>query len=296
MIEQVRPVRAGVKPVSRMTGRRMDAGLIFKLGIAILWAVVVLFPLWWVFNVVFSPSGIPIALNPRLYPSSLSAGIEKIAMVLAETDFLRATVVTGLYAVVQIGGMLLLTSMAAYEFALFRFPGKDFLFLFALSSLMVPPAVTIIPLFRIVAGLRWINTFAGLAVPGMASAFTLFIFRQFMEKLPRELIDAASIDGAGHFGIWHRVIMPLCGNAVMAVTVWSFVTIWGNYLWPLVVISRPSMQTISLITAAVVGQRSWRTMDFAMATFFLASIPPILVYLFLQRYIVQSVSLSGLKG
>ncbi len=296
MIDPVRSVRVSGRSVPRTPARRLDAAILLKLGVAILWAAVVLFPLWWVFNVVFSPSGIPIALSPRLYPSSLSAGIGKLATVLAETDFLRATLVTGLYAAFQIGGMLLLTSMAAYEFALFKFPGKDFLFLFALSSLMVPPAVTIIPLFRIVAGLRWINTFAGLAVPGMASAFTLFIFRQFMEKLPRELIDAASIDGAGHFGIWRRIIMPLCGNAVMAVTVWSFVTIWGNYLWPLVVISRPSMQTISLITAAVVGQRSWRTMDFAMATFFLASIPPILVYLFLQRYIVQSARLSGLKG
>ncbi len=269
---------------------------LMKLLVAVVWAVIVLFPLWWVFNVVFSPPGLAIALNPRLVPSSLPAGIAKITAVLAETDFVRATLVTTIYAAIQIAGMLFLCSTAAYEFALFRFPGKDVLFLFALSSLMIPPAVTLIPLFRIVAGLGWVNTFFGLAVPHMAAALPLFIFRQFMEKLPKELIDAASIDGANHFDVYLRVIMPLCGNAMMAIIVWSFVTVWGNYLWPLVVVSRPAMQTISLITAAVVGQRSWRTMDFAMATFLLSAVPPVLVYVFLQRHIVNGVSLSGLKA
>lgn len=264
--------------------------------VALLWVVVAVFPLWYTFSVVFSPPGVPV--TQQFFPSSFSAGIEKITAVLTQTNLniLKASLVTLLYATLQVAGMILVTSLAAYEFALFDFPGKNFLFILALSSLMMPTVVTLIPLFQVTIQLKWLNTLQGLAVPGMASALALFIFRQFMESLPRELIDAGEIDGASHFGIYRLIILPLSGNAVLTVTVWAFVNAWANYIWPLVILTKPEMFTVSLVAAAQVGQRSWTTMDFAMATYLIAAIPPILLYVFLQRYIIQGFSTTGLKG
>jgi multiple sugar transport system permease protein len=264
--------------------------------IAMLWVIVAIFPLWYTFSVVFSPAGVPV--TQQFFPSSLSAGIEKVFAVLTQTNLniVKASGVTLLYATLQVAGMILVTSLAAYEFALFDFPGKNFLFILALSSLMMPVAVTLIPLFQLVIKFQWLNTLQGLAVPGMASALALFIFRQFMETLPRELIDAAEIDGASHFGIYRMIILPLSGNAILTVTVWAFVTAWANYIWPLVVLTDPDMYTVSLVAAAQVGQRSWSTVDFAMATYLISAIPPILLYIFLQRYIIQGFSTTGLKG
>jgi len=264
--------------------------------VALLWVVVAVFPLWYTFSVVFSPPGVPV--TQQFLPSSFSAGIEKITAVLTQTNLniLKASGVTLLYATLQVAGMIFVTSLAAYEFALFDFPGKNFLFILALSSLMMPIVVTLIPLFQVSIQLKWLNTLQGLAVPGMASALALFIFRQFMESLPRELIDAGEIDGASHFGIYRLIIMPLSANAVLTVTVWAFVNAWANYIWPLVILTKPEMFTVSLVAAAQVGQRSWTTVDFAMATYLISAIPPILLYVFLQRYIIQGFSTTGLKG
>lgn len=264
--------------------------------IALLWVIIAVFPLWYTFSVVFSPPGVPV--TQQFFPSSFRAGIIKVNDVVTQENLniIRASVVTFLFAALQVIGMILVTSLAAYEFALFKFPGKNFLFMVALSSLMMPAAVTLIPLYKIAINLDWLNTFQGLAVPGMASALALFIFRQFMESLPRELIDAAEIDGASHIGIYSRIIVPLSGNAILTVAVWAFVNAWANYLWPLVILTRPQMYTVSLAAAAHVGQRSWSTVDFAMATYLISAIPPIIIYIFLQRYIIQGFSTTGLKG
>jgi len=264
--------------------------------IALLWVIIAIFPLWYTFSVVFSPPGVPV--TQQFYPSSFRAGFVKVIDVVTQENLniIRASGVTFLFAALQVIGMILVTSMAAYEFALFKFPGKNILFIVALSSLMMPAAVTLIPLYKIAINLDMLNTFQGLAVPGMASALALFIFRQFMESLPRELIDAAEIDGASHFGIYARIIIPLSGNAILTVAVWAFVNAWANYLWPLVILTRPQMYTVSLAAAAHVGQRSWSTVDFAMATYLISAIPPIIIYVFLQRYIIQGFSTTGLKG
>lgn len=290
--------------LARLRAALQNGGLRRKLSpatmllgvLAMLWVMIVLFPMWWTISVVFSPPGVP--LSQAFYPTSFSAGITKILAVLNQTNLniLSASWITFLYAVLQVLGMLLVTSLAAYEFALFEFPGKNFLFFVALSSLMVPTAVTLIPLFQVVVKLKWLNTLQGLAVPGMASALALFIFRQLMETLPRELIDAAEIDGASHFGVYRMIILPLSGNAILTVMVWGFVTAWANYIWPLVVLTKPAMYTVSLVAAAQVGDRSWSTPDFAIATYFLAAIPPIILYVFLQRYIMQGFATTGIKG
>jgi len=200
------------------------------------------------------------------------------------------------FAIVQIVGMLLVCSMAAYEFGLFMFPGKDFLFLIALSALMVPSVVNLIPTYRIVASLHWLNSIQGLAVPGIASAFGLFLLRQFMESLPRELMDAAEIDGASHFGVYWYVALPLSSNGLITLGVLGFMFAWGNFIWPLVVNSKAQWYTVSLAVTKYLSVQSWSPVEVTMTASLLAALPPVIFYVVLQRFIVQGIALTGLKG
>lgn len=260
----------------------------------IVWALIAVFPIYWVFSVVFSPAGAPV--SSQFFPTSWNDGASKIVEVLSQLPLFQAALNSFLYALLQVTGTVIVVTMAAYEFALFNFRGKNFLFLLALSSLMVPRAVTLIPLYKVIVGLHWLNTFQGLAVPGMAAALSLFICRQFMETLPRDLLDAASIDGCSHFGTFRRVILPVCGNAVTTIVILSVINVWADYLWPLVTLTNKAIYPISLIAAAQSGQQSWRPLYFAMTTYFLSAIPPIVAYVFLQRYVLQGVATSGIKS
>lgn len=275
--------------------RSLHPGNILKWTVAIIWFAITVYPVWWMFNVVFTEAGTPVSINPRLYPTSLSAGIEHISEVIFGSEFLRSYLVSFSYAIVQILGMFLVCSMAAYEFALFDFPGKNGLFFICLSALMVPFVVTLIPTFRIVSELKWLNTIQGLAVPGIASAFALFLFKQFMEDLPRELIDAAEIDGASHFGVYRFVILPLSKNAFTIMGVLAFMFAWGNYLWPLVVSRKAEWYTVSLAVAHYIGPQTWYTIEITLAAALLAALPPVIVYFILQKYIVEGIALTGMR-
>jgi multiple sugar transport system permease protein len=275
---------------------RFRPGPILRWACAAAWFVVTVFPVWWMFNIVFTAGGVPIAINPRLYPTSIPAGIENINLIFTETRILHAFMISFTYAFVQILGMLVIVPMAAYEFALFKFPGKNALFLIALSALMVPGAVTLIPLYKIVATLGWLNTLQGLAVPWMASPFALFVFKQFMETLPRELLDAAEIDGASHFTAYRAVALPLSMNAAVTLSVLTFMFSWGNFIWPLVVATKPDWYTVSVTVAQYYQPSSHATIEVVMTAAFMAALPPIVFYVFLQRYIIQGIALTGLKG
>jgi multiple sugar transport system permease protein len=284
------------RPTLAKSHRRITVGSIAKWTVAIFWFIVTVFPIWWMFNVVFTNPGTPIAINPRLYPSSLSAGISNITTVVTESQFARSYLVSAAFAVVQIVGMLLVCSMAAYEFGLFKFPGKDFLFLLALSALMVPGVVTLIPTYRIVASLHWLNSIQGLAVPGIASAFGLFLLRQFMESLPHELMDAAEIDGASHFGVYWYIALPLASNGLITLSVLGFMFAWGSFIWPLVINSKAQWYTVSLAVSKYLSTQSWSPPEITMTASLLAALPPVIFYIVLQRYIVQGIAQTGIKG
>lgn len=267
-----------------------------KWVLALVWFVIAIFPIWWMFTIVFTRGGGSVSIDPNLFPNSIAAGIENISNALRENQFMRAYFVTTLYAVVQIGGEILLCSMAAYEFALFKFPFKRALFFIALSAMMIPQAVTLIPTYLLVVDLKWLNTIQGLAVPGMASAFGLFLLTQFMEKLPQEMIQAASIDGASHFGIFWKIILPLSKNGIITLAILAFTLTWGNYLWPFIISTKPAWYTISVLVAGFNRHDSWVTIDTVMTVSFLASLPPLIFYIIFQRQIVEGIAVTGLKG
>lgn len=247
-------------------------------------------------NVVFAQAGEPVSLNPRLWPTSLSAGMDKIQTIFAETGYLRAYGISILYALLTIAGVLLVGSLAAFEFSLFDFPGRKLLFGVVLLALMVPTAVTIIPTYVLTSRLGWLNTMEGLVVPGLASAFGLFMLVQFMRAIPKDMIEAARLDGAGHFQIYWHVVLPLCRNALVTLAILTFIQTWGNYMWPLIVGTKEELYTVGQVVGLFNSPLSHHTVDTVMTANLLAAVPPLIFFLIFQRQIVQGIAMSGSKG
>ena len=202
---------------------------------------------------------------------------------------------TFLFVSVTIVGMLLVSAFAAYELGCYKFPGSNLIFLLILSSMMLPMIVYIIPLYRFVYGLGWSDTLIGLAIPSIPSAFSVFIIKQFLEGLPHDLIEAGEIDGAGHFKIFWRIVLPLMTTPLMTVTVIQFMQVWGSFLWPTLV-AGTNWKPVSVLVAGLLGDGSWLEGRVKIAAMLLSAIPLVILYLFCQRYIVEGIATSGLKG
>jgi multiple sugar transport system permease protein len=198
--------------------------------------------------------------------------------------------------VLEIFGVLGLCSAGAYEFALFEFPGKKALFYVILLALMIPTAVTLVPTYLLVADLGWLNTFQGLVIPGMASAFGLFMLTQFLEDLPPELLDAAQIDGASHFKIYWHIVLPLSKNSLITLAILTFMSTWGNFIWPLVIATKADFYTVSQIVNTFNDPMSYTTVNVVMTANFLAALLPLIFYVFFQRQIIEGSTMSGLKA
>jgi multiple sugar transport system permease protein len=282
--------------MSMSARRNVTVWTVLKWAVAIMIAVIAVFPVWWMVNVVFSLPGEPVSINPRLWPTSMSAGIDKIRMIFAETGYMRAYGVSLVYAGLTIFGVLLVGSLAAFEFALFEFRGKNALFAVILLSLMVPTAATIIPTYLLTSSLGWLNSMQGLVVPGLASAFGLFMLVQFMRAIPRDMIEAARLDGANHFQIYWFVALPLSRNALITLAILTFMQTWGNYMWPLIVGTRPEMYTVGQVVGLFNAPLSHQTVDVVMTANLLAAIPPLVFFLIFQRQIVEGIAMSGTKG
>jgi multiple sugar transport system permease protein len=190
---------------------------------------------------------------------------------------------------------LLVSSLAAYAFARLRFPGRNKLFLAYLATLMVPGQVTLIPNFLIVKYLGWIDTYQALIIPQIFSAFGTFLLRQFFLTIPRELEDAARIDGASAFGVYWRIILPLSGPALATLGVFTFTAQWNSFLWPLIVINDAQMRTLTVGLRALVGQFTVQY-QLLMAGSVIALLPMLVVFLLAQRFFVRGIALTGLAG
>jgi multiple sugar transport system permease protein len=186
-------------------------------------------------------------------------------------------------------------SMAAYAISRMRFRHKNAVFWFVLAGIMIPGQVLIVPQFREFGSVNLLNTFWAVILPQVPTAIAVFIFKQFFDGLPRDLDEAARIDGAGSFRIYREVIMPLTRPAVAAVAIFTFVITWNNLLWPLLVLTNPDLMTIPVGLATVQGSFGIRYAD-TMASAILGAIPLIAVFLLFQRHIVEGIAGTGLKG
>ncbi len=207
--------------------------------------------------------------------------------------FINSVIQTGVIVTFQI----LFSIMAAYAFSILRFPGRDLLFYLILGSLMVPFQLTFIPNFVLVSRLGWANTYIGLTVPFLASAFGVFMLRQFFMTIPQDYHDAARIDGASSWRYLWTVVVPLSKGAISAFGIFSFLIAWSQYLWPLIITNEKTMRTIQIGIRFFLEDRE-RGADWGaiMAGAVIALIPTLIIFLVAQRQLVKGIAMSGLKG
>lgn len=191
---------------------------------------------------------------------------------------------------------LLVCSLAAYGFARLEFPGRNQLFYALLFALMVPAQVTLIPTFLLVRNLGWLDTYQGVILPEVAGVFGVFLLRQFFLGLPRELEEAAVIDGAGRLRIYWQIALPLIRSGLVAMTIFVFLGSWNNLFWPLIILNRLEMRTLTVGLTVLQGTYGAEQMGLVMAGAAVASLPILLFYAIFQRQILQSISLTGIKG
>ena len=200
-----------------------------------------------------------------------------------------------LYALVATAGQLLLNSLAAYAFARMEFRGRDFLFGLLLSTMMLPPAVLLVPQFLIAQALGLVDTFVGVVAPGFAGAFVIFMLRQFFYNIPRAIEDAAMIDGCTRLGILFRIILPMAKPALITLGLFVFLGTWNSFIWPLVILSDWNMYPLTVglsLFREEAGGIGWPRI---FAASVLGSAPLIVLFLFAQRYLVGGLTLSGIK-
>jgi|SRR5579862_625260 len=184
---------------------------------------------------------------------------------------------------------------AGYVLATMRFPGRRILFATIVATLALSPVAVVIPVYVMMFKIHWLNTYQGLIIPGMASAFGVFLVRQFAAGIPRQVIDAARLDRASEFRILLSVIMPLIRPALLTLFLLDFLAQWDNLLWPLVVASNPNYWTVAVGLASFSGEHG-TLYSLLAATALVSAIPPFLLFVALQRYYVSGLTLGGLKG
>lgn len=208
--------------------------------------------------------------------------------------FNRYLLNTGLMTAGRTFGQLVTCSLAAYGFARFRFPGRNIVFALCLGLLMVPFQAIVVPEYLLLRQIGWINTFAALIVPGMFSAFALFLLRQAFLQIPLELEEAAIIDGANPLQVLWYVVLPLSVPALAAFGVITVQAAWNDFLYPLVMANTPGTRVVTIGIALLQGERS-TPYNLIMMGSFLATIPMLILFVALQRYFIEGVALSGVK-
>ena len=235
---------------------------------------------------------------PSIWPEAPT--LDNFRAALATANFPRLLLNSTVIAVFAAVANVLLDSMAAFAFARLKFPGRDALFALVLGTMMLPAVVTIIPLFLIVKSLPsasaggWLNTYLGIAMPGAASAFGIFLFRQYFQTIPRELDEAAMMDGAGPWWVYWHIALPLARPAVVTVAVYTFVMQWNDFLWPLVAATDSDMYTVQVGLSYFTTEHSvnWPLL---MAGAVLVTLPVLALYAVLQKQFVGGLTMGGCK-
>jgi multiple sugar transport system permease protein len=217
-------------------------------------------------------------------------------LVWSESDLPRAYVNSLGVSAAIVASTLFTSSLGGYAFARLRFPFRRLIFIFILSTTMVPFVTLLIPLYLVMLDLHLLNTYAALWLPAAVSSFGIFLCRQFIVGIPQDLYDAAKLDGASDFAIYHQIILPLIRPVLSALAIFSFLSSFNSYLWPLVALNDERLYTLPLILVQISTTMGGTNYQGVMAGSLLASIPTILVFVIFQRNFVRGIALSGLKG
>lgn len=276
------------------SGGRVNYRAIATYMVLIAIAIAMLFPLFWLVGTAFkSPTENIFQVPPQFIPREPTFG--NFVRVWQTNPFGRYLFNSTLVAVLTVGLNLLFCSLAAYPLARLNFWGRDFLLSAIVSTIMIPFQIVMIPLYILAVQLGLRNTYLGIIFPSLASAFGIFLLRQAFMGVPKELEEAARIDGCSELGIWWHIMIPSVRPALMTLAIFVFIGSWSDFLWPLIVVDRPEYYTMPLGVANLAGTFSldWRIVA---AGSVISIAPVLLLFLIVQRYIVPTDTATGVKG
>jgi multiple sugar transport system permease protein len=277
---------------SRRNVERLQQIVIFS--VLAIGALAMIVPFEWMLATSLSRSAnIAMPRIPRLWPTDPSLFNYRVAI--TNLPLLRYYLNSFIITVGATLGYLLFSSLTGYAFAKGRFVGKSVLFILVLTTLMIPFEIRMIPLYLLMRDLHLSDTYAALILPFVTGGFGTFLMRQYISSIPNDLIDAARVDGASEPAIFARIVLPLCGPPLAALTVLNALWRWNDVLWPLLVISNRSLYTVTL-GLAIAGRSSGIFTGVALATAAIAILPLIILFLLMQRFIIRGIMLTGLKG
>ncbi len=278
---------------ARPARRRLRIAPIALHAALILGALVALFPLLWMVSASFMQTGMANQYPPHLLPRHPT--FAHYREIFTRLSVGRFVVNSAIIALLVTGLSLFINSAAGYAFAKLRFRGRDTLFRGLMLGLVVPVQVAMLPLFLLFKEMRLINTYWGVIIPSLASIFGIFLIRQYTLDIPDDLLDAARIDGASEFRIYRSVVLPVIVPILATLAIWTFLTTWNDFMWPLIVLSDQSKMTLPVALASLAGEHVQDT-ELMMAGSVVTVLPVLLVFLFLQRYYVQGIMSGSVKG
>lgn len=254
-------------------------------------AVLMVTPFVWMLLTSFKPEREAMLIPPTLFPKTIT--FENYINLFQNMNFLVYLKNTLIIVAFSFVG-LLLNAMAGYAFAKYKFPGKNILFYIVLATMMIPSQVTMIPIYLILNSMGLTNTMLGIILPGLVGAFAIFLFRQFMESIPTELIEAARLDGAGEFKIFFTLIMPVAKPIFAVQGILTFIGAWNSFLWPLIMANDEGLYTLSVGLSLLRGQN---TANFAlqMAGAAVMVVPIMVIFSMFQKHIIEGFTISGMK-
>lgn len=265
------------------------------LVVALLLAIASVMPLYWMVIGSFKIQTDAMAVPPEFWPSSPTfANWQRLLFGSSPTWqwFFNSLVVASVSAFLAV----ITSALAGYAFGKKVFPGQTILFWLIIITMMLPKQISLIPLFILMRQLDWFNTYQGMIVPWVAYPFGIFLFKQFMQSIPNELLDAARIDGAGELLTFYKIVLPLARPAVGALAIFSFIAAWNDFLWQLILVTQRTLFTLPVGVSKLVSGLGSFDLGLAMAGATFAFVPMLIVFLIFQDYFVKGITVGALKG
>ncbi|NLG99981.1 MAG: carbohydrate ABC transporter permease [Chloroflexi bacterium] len=267
-------------------------GSVAQYGLLMIGGFIMLFPYLWMLSTSLKAPGTWYNLSLLPEQVSFAAYIRLLSSSMLPRWYLNTLIV----ASIGTCSVAFFSSLMGYTFAKYEFPGKNIMFLIILSAIMIPTEMLIIPWYVGVARLKLIDSYLGILMPGLVTTFGIFVMRQFIASIPNEFLDAGRIDGVSEFGLFWQICLPMARPALSVVVIFTFLGIWNDFLWPLIVSNSEKFYTLQVGLSRLNSLETGADWGGTMAGAALASIPMLILFMFFQKQIVKGVSMSGLKG
>ncbi|MCJ7842958.1 carbohydrate ABC transporter permease [Lederbergia sp. NSJ-179] len=266
-----------------------------KFIILSIFGVLLMAPFIWMVSVGFDrTANVTMPFPPRLIPEEVSPF--NYGIVFENGRLIQSYINSGIVTISSVFLGVVSSLLAGYAFSKGKFKGKKILFMIVLCTLMIPMEPRLIPLYTLFNKIGLLNTFWPLILPILINGMLIFLCKQFFDQLPDTLREAAQIDGAGEFKIFFRVYLPLAGPIAATMVILAFIWSWNDFMWPLVVLNNQDLHTVPLYLASFSLENGTSLGGLTMALATVSILPIVILYLFLQRYVIQSIALSGVKG